>query len=363
MKPIFRMASLLMMLMVRPALAVECYETYSPACREKFTADNLPVPHRPDPLIRRDMILLGEVRNHILDAQALDRRAEALRQAIQVDEAPRLGPESEDDKTLRLDKILAQRKRLREIETNKYAAYNAAIEKTIDLYQLSPKVTDPINHMQFSAEGMRPWAPRYSENETYERDQATGILMGRRLGDEEKREIWKRRGVTFSANTPVPPANGAGTSKNGARIALFPGAFSSPDHLASLIFHETTHWLDRNARGRAANPSEHFESEIRAYQKQIEVQKTFNLRPTDVKLLEKIKGIYVAQLRDNDTISWKEMERKHPEWLRGSNLLNPPAAPSAQTRAAEGGGRARISGRVGNGGNSGGGRGVETKAG
>ncbi|PIR16070.1 MAG: hypothetical protein COV48_10915 [Elusimicrobia bacterium CG11_big_fil_rev_8_21_14_0_20_64_6] len=269
MKPIFRAVSLLMILVVRSALAVECYETYSPACREKFTVNNLPVPHRPDPLIRRDMIFLGEVKNHIknhiLDAQALDRRAEALRQAIQVDEAPRLGSESEDDKTLRLEKMLTQRKRLREIETNKYAAYNAAIEKTIDLYQLSPKVTDPINHTQFPAERMRPWAPRYSENETYERDPATGILMGRRLGDEENREIWKRRGVAFSANTPVPPANGAGTSKDDARIALFPGAFSSPDHLASLIFHETTHWLDRNARGRAANPSEHFESEIRAY--------------------------------------------------------------------------------------------------
>ncbi|PIR16069.1 MAG: hypothetical protein COV48_10910, partial [Elusimicrobia bacterium CG11_big_fil_rev_8_21_14_0_20_64_6] len=68
------------------------------------------------------------------------------------------------------------------------------------------------------------------------------------------------------------------------------------------------------------------------------MQKTFNLRSTDVKLLEKIKGIYIVQLRDNNTISWKEMERKHPEWLRGSNLIDSPQLQTLKPEPLKAGG-------------------------
>ena len=284
----------------------------SSQCREKFVNDNLPSPHQPDLNDPHDAELNQDINDKLVTAENFEKMKIPIMSRID-DERQVPKDESVDEENERLKRLTEDRNELKTIQTEKAQAYQDAIDKTIDLYRLRPQVTTQqlprdVPYLQPAS----PWLPTYSENE----------LPGHRLTTEENRRLWEERGIIYSGKD-VPPAIGGGTTLDDARIFIFHGAITSPKGIASVIYHETVHWLDHNALGRTPNPAEDYASEVRAYQKQIDAKDIFGYSQNDVDTLRKIRNSYGERISDA-SISWGEERAKHPlESLYGAALSEP----------------------------------------
>lgn len=120
---------------------------------------------------------------------------------------------------------------------------------------------------------MKRWGPHYSECEALTSDNSRHC---RKLTTEEKRSAWRLIGVEISGED-APSLAVSGTDLKDAHIGIFADAFASPDALAAVIYHETSHWLDHRALGRQPTPFEHFLGETVAYKNEIAAAENFHL--------------------------------------------------------------------------------------
>ena len=116
-----------------------------------------------------------------------------------------------------------------------YKAHNKAIREATIAYQLVPPVTDFTGDPRAAGVNMvaKPWLPRYSRHEKL--DETTG-LWRKRNPDELKQEQLENAIVGGGVNAAQTRGDGV--------LEFYGQAFASPEDLAILIYHETSHWVD-----------------------------------------------------------------------------------------------------------------------
>lgn len=143
-----------------------------------------------------------------------------------------------------------------------YNAHNTAILEVAKAYQLFPPVRDFTGDPRAAGVNMvaKPWLPRYSRHE--EHDKRTG--QWRRRSVEELAEEARENAIVGGGVTA------ARTRGNGA-MEFYDQAFASPEDLAILIYHETSHWVDIAGKSGGFQysdpPSVSFRTEQHAYER------------------------------------------------------------------------------------------------
>ena len=270
--------------------------TYIEGCEEKFVGQNLPLLHKPDLKDPRRL----QIQASIIEARDLERRETALKEDINGGDPVAAASAA---------------KELPIVRGAKYAARNKAIAQTIMIYELTPRFVNPIDNSDSSRPmGIKSWSPHYSECENLDikTDHCTPQTPEERLA------------------FPI----GGGTSKADAHVVIMAGAFTSPDAIAALIYHETVHWLIFNAFGRQLSPHERFNSEVLAYQKEIDAKDVFNLQAADVSNLSRIQARYQLQAHLAVNMSEKEVERQKG-WLPASVIDTPSEPRPGQSESSE----------------------------
>lgn len=151
-------------------------------------------------------------------------------------------------------------------------AYDAAIAKTADVYRLTPRVVDFSQDASLGEpwRAMRPWLPRYSTEETV--DKITGQWRRRDLTELANEEAENKAEAAALGVTGWRLPAGANTDIKTGQMRIFGYAVFddkgkvNPDHLAALILHETTHWVDSvSAAGKIHTLADKYALEARAY--------------------------------------------------------------------------------------------------
>lgn len=137
-----------------------------------------------------------------------------------------------------------------------YNAHNEAIVQVVIAYNLTPPVIDFTNDPRAAGASMvaKSWLPRYSRHETFDKDSGSW----RKRNAQELLDEARNDGAIAAALT-----------HNDGSIGIFDNAFSTPEELAMLIFHETSHWVDVAGKSsgfiRSDLPEVSFRTEQRAY--------------------------------------------------------------------------------------------------
>lgn len=287
-----------------------CTDLSLPRCRVEFTMANLPRPNTINP----NSPLLDPITKALADAVIVEKYEKVIRDDIEYIEKVLSGNISIDDTRLppTIENLLSNGRLLADTRKEKYALRNKAITLTRDIYGLTPGVVVAPAHdpdMPGSVE-IRPWNPIYSENQ--ELDESG---HGRLLSEKEKLELARKAGL--------PPGSkidhDAGTSRDDARIVMFPHAFERPEMLAAMIMHETVHWLDRAARGTISLPFDSFTSEEKAYTLVANEATAFGLTPDDVASMKNMAVIYAKQAKLSPGLTWGQVETHHKDWLFSSS--------------------------------------------
>lgn len=322
----------------------------SEQCRDAFVRANLPTPHFPDHKNPDEQALYDRIQTQIKIGSELDKQIFSLEIQINQEDAherrnsiskeiktrDELGPiiRQPEEEESRLQSLLADQRKLRELEQRKYQTYNDAIQTTIKLYRLTPRVTEGIEHPDLAlGTHLKPWEPKYSENEVIAYDPFTGLKHGRRSTADESERYYERLNIPIrrDSNGHVLSPHCGDTNVKDGGIVLLPGAFTSPNALAALIYHETYHWLDRNGYGREMPPTVAYRSDVLAYETEIEQQRVFQLTPTDVRDLRLLQTKYREWANDPNTgPRWENERVRHPERLYGSNMVSLPGVYDAK---------------------------------
>lgn len=163
-------------------------------------------------------------------------------------------------------------KKLRQAKLATQTAYDAAIAETASVYHLTPPIADFTQDQSLGEpwRAMQPWLPRYSTEEI--RDLVTGQLRRR-----DPQELAKEEGANHAEAAALGlsgwrmPA-GASTDIRTGQMRIFGTAVFddkgriSPDQFATLILHETIHWVDSVSKaGKFHTPAAKYRLEARAY--------------------------------------------------------------------------------------------------
>jgi hypothetical protein len=275
-----------------------CTDSPSKECRERFIHQNLNL-RTPDLSDPHDRALLKDIQDFIDHSfrRLADKEADANKSRADADgfifspTSPvswikRLNREKERNQET-YDEAL---KHIAEVDNERYAAYNHIIAETIRLYHLVPDVTEPADNSNvMSATSIKAWAPHYSESAVYDK-----FGHGRPRTSPEISELRMKYHMIIDDGHMDDPIT-AGTARNDSRISIFKSAFTNPNQIAEAIYHETVHWLDRNALGRKLTRAENNQSEVLAYQSVIDVSAVFGLNKQQVDQLEATKEQYRKQ--------------------------------------------------------------------
>ncbi|HBL18960.1 MAG: hypothetical protein A2X36_15015 [Elusimicrobia bacterium GWA2_69_24] len=269
--------SLISLALAAPVAAQEKIDPCKPPqlsignCPNKF----LPTPHaarNPDPNDPRDVKkLISNLISQALHAETEENVArlalDAVRENLLKAKAGGYGEREKID-TLR-DEFLKAQRTLEPIREAKYRLYQAAMSLTVRAYGLEPPQKSFPN--DFSLEKMPGWEPRFSELEIY--DNRSRRWRPRTTPEEGALKDQLAQTPVISAGNQrfdMGLPGGKFWPKDG-RISIFRQAFVTmdPDDLASLIYHETVHWVDFMSDSRARmDPYEEFVREARAYSSQ-----------------------------------------------------------------------------------------------
>lgn len=165
-------------------------------------------------------------------------------------------PDKVQEAALSDREYLAKQETLRTAIAENYNAHNAAILAAATEYQLFPPVMDFTGDPRAASVNMvaKSWFPRYSRHETIDKDNGSW----RKRNPQDLIDEAGRDGAVAAALT-----HGDGS------IGIFDNAFSTPEELAVLIFHETSHWVDVAGRSggfkKSDLPEVSFRTEQRAY--------------------------------------------------------------------------------------------------
>lgn len=163
-----------------------------------------------------------------------------------------------------------------------YKAHNEAILKASAAFQLFPPIRDFTGDPRAAGVNMvtKPWLPQYSRHEKLDKDSG----QWRRRSDAEL-DAERRANAVVGGGV-----NAAQTRGNGV-MEFYDQAFTSPEDLAILIYHETSHWVDTAGKsgGFAERdpPSVSFRTEQHAYERaavfagQLKVNVTFHQQRAD----------------------------------------------------------------------------------
>lgn len=146
------------------------------------------------------------------------------------------------------------------------------VQDTSDLYNLKPPVTDFSKDQSLDSRwrSAQPWKAVYSEFEI--QDAVTGEFRKRNSADRKKEKDEKEARARQNG-LPVTQGVSMARTWSDGRIGLFREAFSDPENLALMIYHETSHWVDVMSRGGSASaePEQHYRSEQAGYARQAEL--------------------------------------------------------------------------------------------
>ena len=148
------------------------------------------------------------------------------------------------------------------VATN-YKAHNEAVLEASKAFQLFPPVTDFTGDPRASGGAnmvAKPWLPHYSRHE--KRDAITGQWRKRNSGELAKEQ---------SDNAVVGGGVKAAYTRGNGVMEFYDQAFASPENLAILIYHETSHWVDIAGKSGGFTlkdpPSVSFRTEQHAYER------------------------------------------------------------------------------------------------
>lgn len=287
---------------VKPA----CADLSEAECREEFVRANTPNPKKIDPASP----VLQPIRDALVSAEAAAKQAKTLADDIEDMEKALSGAQSRDPglPPATVENIIASRKLLADAVKKKYEFRNLAIERTIHIYGLEPHVKVAPAHPRDlpGAIDVKPWNPRYSENQGLDKDG-----HGRLKTNDEKLDLARRAGLPAGSKMDLD----GGTHRDSGAIGLFPHAFEKPELLAAVILHETVHWLDVAASGRQVGPYESFVSEQKAYGTVIGQATTLGLTNDYVKSMARLQARYARQAPQAVGLTWGQVERNHSDWM------------------------------------------------
>lgn len=193
--------------------------------------------------------------------------------------------------------------------TKKYDLANDAIRLAVAAYSLTPPVGDFTGDPRAAAlTTVKPWIPRYSEREIY--DDASGRFR-RRTPEELRSEAAKSQAAIGGAGNVA-----AARTWSKGEISMFDQAFQNPDDLATLIYHETSHWVDIAAKpggGRDSDPPiVTFQSEADAYARSAKIAK---LLGRNFSQMENLAAQYQLQAKESGGRSWEWVIVNRRQWL------------------------------------------------
>lgn len=223
------------------------------ACREQFVRENLPEIATVDSSAENDESgspsPYAEIAALLKEANALDGKVALARRVLfTADQGYDVPPHTADDlrrflnheKPRDHDALAAAERDFVAVQVKQHGLYNEAIAKTISLYNLVPKITNQHGGAALpGGEAIQDWAPLFMEQQHY----------------DFKLHQW----------VIGKHADARGLTSPDGRVRILPRGMESPDILAQSIFHETSHWLERNIRGQPFSKLENWNSDVLAY--------------------------------------------------------------------------------------------------
>lgn len=188
---------------------------------------------------------------------------------------------------------------------NDAESHNRALSLTVAIYGLTPPTADFHGDSRAATTNMvaRRWLPHYSEWET--QDSFGG--QWRKRTPLEIQEERRRQGAP----------TGAITIGDG-EIRIFGNAFDDPDDLATLIFHETSHWVDVAGKSGGFRNSDppyiSFRTEQNAYERQAAFAAQLGKDPTWLKA-QADRYRLQAEVSIAEKLQWKDVKIRHPDWI------------------------------------------------
>ena len=183
--------------------------------------------------------------------------------------------------------------------------HDEAIRMTVAIYGLVPPTFDFHGDSRAASPNMvaRRWLPHFSEWET--QDQWGGKWRKRTKGE-----------LSSEANSQGAAA-GALTTGDGD-IRIFGNAFNDPDHLAALIYHETSHWVDVAGKSGGFRfsdlPEVSFLTEKRAYEQQAAMLSRLGQDPIWF-LTQAEKFRLQATISADLHLTWEDVKAGYPNWI------------------------------------------------
>lgn len=295
----------------RPADVVKCPEDFYAAPGTASQSDKAPI------------------------SQAIQSALDARNRRVTLDEDlsklalyiknPKLDPDRRTPDKLEADLVKTGHAR-KAAEAEEYRLFNSAVALAESAYHLTP----PRTSFPDAPRGgeVASWKPRFSKLEKL--DEKTQRWRAR-TDDEIKKE--SSQTMINIDGKKVPMAAFAAQTWSDGRISLHWLAFvrnagtdenpkyvPDPDLLASLIAHETVHWVREHRRRDSSIKSQIFESyagEAAGCAAQAHLLQAQG-NPAASEFLD-LSNRYLEQARQMtgapEDITWEELERLHPDWL------------------------------------------------
>lgn len=286
---------------------IDCPERFMPSGQPPSAAGKL----RVETLIAEALVRQGDLDAARTTLENAHKTLMNLRETRTVRWLPQSGEEAATEDRDRAVKDHAQKQKAL------YDAYNSAIKAAYDEYHLRPPTESfaDDSNLPDRHRNIRPWNPRFSELEIELSPGKWGPRTAEQIDRQSKRAS-AVTGMKMGSYEAVTRANGD--------ISIFRNAFepmngvNSADRLAALIYHETSHWIERVRKGGAGpSPYDKYRDEHLAYSREVPYARSLGL---PVAGLTNIASRYQRQaelVRGRDwqwTMAWHGPNSNDP-WL------------------------------------------------
>lgn len=173
--------------------------------------------------------------------------------------------------------------------------HNAALAATIEAFGLTPAFTTPPPEVTL-LHRMNQWGPRYT-------------------GCEARDAFGNCRELSSAERKALEVVQLGETKHEGGQIWIFPAAFDSPERLATVVLHESIHWIHTVKRmGTPPTPYEYFASERVAYALQADAAGRLGLKEEgEWRARSGKEGINAEGVRGRD---WAWVRSHRPDLMR-----------------------------------------------
>lgn len=193
--------------------------------------------------------------------------------------------------------------------------HNEAIRTAAAVYGLIPPTTDFTGDPRAAAVNLtaKPWLPHFSQWETV--DSSTGKWRKR---SKTELQVEGRENSFSNGRSRIDGAPAGALTIGNGEIRIFENAFSTPDDLALLIYHETSHWVDIAGKSGgfrlSDTPDISFRTEQHAYERQATFAASLGLDPAWAQALSERYRLQADQsIREH--LQWKYVKIRHPDWI------------------------------------------------